>query len=291
MNNIQNDIYKIDNLYNLIIWAKKISKNNNIKSPGFNNLFEEIKFLIFYILDVPFYYYKYLYNLKIENSKKEILINIIKKRIYNKKPIFYLINRSIYYELLFFIDKNTIIPRSPIGGIIKNKYIKKIIKNPKLILDLCTGSGCLAILLAFIYKKSKIDASDISQKSLLISKKNIIYYKMDNRINLIRSNLFNKILNKYDLIVSNPPYLNYIDIINLPKEYKNEPIKGLYGGKNGLKFIEKIINSSLNYLNKNGILICEIGNNYKLLKKKYPNLKFNWIKTNKNNKIFFLKKV
>ncbi len=179
------------------------------------------------------------------------------------------------------------IPRSPISELINNKFkiIKKI--KPKNILDLCTGSGCIAILCSYIFPKSKIDATDISSKALYVAKKNITLHKVKN-INLIKSNLFNKIKKKYDLIITNPPYINRKDIKYLPKEYKYEPYISLVSSKNGTFLIKQIIKQSKKFLSDNGYLICETGHQKNNIIQKFPNLKFKWIKLKNGTKGIFI---
>ncbi|MCM0158316.1 50S ribosomal protein L3 N(5)-glutamine methyltransferase [Candidatus Nardonella dryophthoridicola] len=282
-----NNINKFSNI--LLYLYKKINNINIHCSPGFFNIKEELIYLIKNCLNLKFK--NNINNILISKENINKIISLFNIRIKKRIPIQYILNKSLYYGLNIFINKNVIIPRSSIGEFIKNKKINKIIKKyPKKILELCTGSGCISILLSKLYKKSKIEASDLYNKVLKITNINIKKYKIKN-IKVIKSNLFKNINNKYNLIITNPPYVNLNNFKKLPKEYKYEPYNSLYGGIDGLKFINKILKESYNYLEKNGILICEVGNNYKLLIKKYPNIKFNWIKTkNKQNKIFFIKK-
>ncbi len=231
-------------------------------------------------------------NIKINKKKIKKIIKLAKIRINTNKPIAYITKNVWYCNKKFYIDERSIIPRSPIGKIILNKFknINKKKYYPKNILDLCTGSGCLAIICSYMFPKSKIDASDISKKTLEIAKKNIILHKINN-INLIKSNLFKNIKKKYDLIITNPPYISYKEKKYLPKEYFFEPSISLFTYKNGLYIIEKIINKFRKYLNKKGILICEVGHKKKYIIKKKKNIKFKWIKTkNKNNNILYIKK-
>ncbi len=232
--------------------------------------------------------YKYI---NINKNKIKKIFNYIKIRIKKRIPIAYITKNVWYCNKKFYVDKRTIIPRSPIGNIIIKK-IKHIIKNkyPKKILDLCTGSSSIAIICSYIFPKSKIDASDICKNTLKVAKINIKIHKRKN-IKLILSNIFNKIKKKYDLIITNPPYISYKEIKYLPKEYSFEPKISLFTHNNGLYLINKIIKNFKNYLNKNGTLICEIGHQKKILIKKYKNIKFKWIKTKNNkNNIFYINK-
>ncbi len=268
---------------------KKLKKNKLFYGQGTYNEYSESIHLIYSILNLNIYKKYNKININIKNIKK--IFYLINKRIKYKIPIAYLTKNVWFCKKKFYIDKRAIIPRSPISEIIINKFkfIKKKNYYPKKILDLCTGSGCIAISCSYIFPKSKIDASDISNKALKVAQKNINIHKKKN-IKLIKSNLFKNIYQKYDLIISNPPYVNYFDIKYLPKEYLFEPKIGLFTKQKGIYIIQKIIKNYKKYLKKNGILICEIGNQKNKIKKKNKNIKFKWIKINNiNNNIFYLK--
>ncbi len=194
-------------LLNLIKYCNRLFKHNNIYyGHGTYNYYTETIHLIYSILKIninkkinTIKYYK------ITKKQRNKIIKLAKLRIKKKIPIAYLTKNTWFCNKKFYIDNRVIIPRSPISEIIKNKF--QFIKKkyyPKKILDLCTGSGCIAICCAYIFPESKIDAIDISKKALKIAKKNILIHKKKKQIKLIKSNLFEKIKNKYDLIISNP---------------------------------------------------------------------------------------
>ncbi len=279
-------------LKKIIKYCIKLFKSNNIYY-GHNtyNATSETIHLIYSILNINIKKkIKEIKNIKINKKKKNKIINLAKKRIKKKIPIAYLTKNTWFCNKKFFINRNVIIPRSPISKIIKKNFFF-IKKKPKHILDLCTGSGCIAILCAYIYPKSKIDATDISLKALKIAKKNIYLHKKKKQINIIHSDLFKNIKKKYDLIISNPPYVDKKDIKYLPKEYLYEPKIALITKNNGIYIIQKIIKQYNKYLNKNGYIICETGHQKKKIIKLNKNIKFKWIKfKNINNNIFYIKK-
>ncbi len=230
--------------------------------------------------------------IKINEKKKKKIIYLAKLRIKKRIPIAYLTKKIWFCNKKFYINYGALIPRSPISEIIKKKF-RFINKKyyPKKILDLCTGCGCIAILCSYIFPKSKIDATDISNSALNIAKKNILIHKKKKQIKLIKSNLFKKIKEKYNLIISNPPYIDKKEIKYLPKEYLYEPKLALISKNKGTYLIQKIINESYNYLKKKGYLICETGHQKKKIIKQNKSIKFNWIKLkNKKHKIFIIKK-
>ncbi len=279
-------------LLSLFNYCRKIFNNKNIYF-GHNtyNSFSESIHLIYSILNINI---KKKIN-KIKNiyiNKKKIykIINISKIRIKKRIPIAYLTKNTWFCNKKIYINKNVLIPRSPISEIIKKKFFF-IKKKPKYILDLCTGSGCIAIACSYLYPKAKIHATDICKKALKIANKNIFLHKKNKQIKLIKSDIFKNIKNiKYDLIISNPPYLSKNDIKKLPLEYLYEPKIALITKKNGLYLIQKIINEYNFFLKKNGYLICEVGHQKKKIIKNNKNIKFKWINfKNKNNNVFYIK--
>ncbi|MFI4853231.1 MAG: 50S ribosomal protein L3 N(5)-glutamine methyltransferase [Candidatus Makana argininalis] len=284
MINIKDTILNLNTIQDCIKWTlNKFNSNNLYYGHGTNNSLDESLNLIINSLLVPINFIKDINNIKLTFQERNLIIKRVIKRINEKIPVAYLINKSYFCGLEFYIDHRVFIPRSPIGEIIYNKFIKITNKNPKNILDLCTGSGCIAISCAYIYPESKIDAVDISLNALLIAKKNIKIHGMQKKINIIYSDLFNNINKKpiYDLIITNPPYVNKQEIHNLPLEFTHEPIISLYADIDGLKFIKRILSLSFEFLSNNGILICEVGNNIVNIINIYPKLPFRWLKFKK----------
>ncbi len=276
----------------LLKYCKNLFKKNNIYY-GHNtyNYLSETIHLLYSILNININKkYNKINNIYINKKKKKKIIKLAKLRIKKRIPIAYLTKNTWFCKKKIYINRNVIIPRSPISEIINKKLIK-LKKKPKYILDLCTGSGCIAIACSYLYPKSYIDASDISTKALKVAKKNIFLHKKNKQIKIIKSNLYKNIKKKYDLIISNPPYLGKKDIKYLTKEYYYEPKIALITKKNGLYIIQKIINQSYNFLNKKGYLICETGHQKKKIIKNNKKIKFKWFNlSNKNSKVFYIKK-
>lgn len=210
---------------------------------------------------------------EVKNSNEKLYRENIQKLI-NGIPLQYITNNQNFMGLSFYVDENVLIPQ-PDTEILVEEAIKFINKNNLInILDLCTGSGAIAIAIAYYCKKTKVTATDISKNALKVAKKNS---ELNNQnIEFIESNLFEKLQqNKFDLIISNPPYIETETIETLSKEVKNEPIIALDGGKDGLKFYKNILQLANNYLKENGYLLLEIG--YKqgkaVLNLEHPNLK------------------
>ena len=194
---------------------------------------------------------------------------LIQKRIEDRIPAAYLLNEAWLDGLQFHVDRRVIIPRSHIAFLLKTLRLKA-----KRILDLCTGSGCLAILAARAFPKAAVDASDISAAALEVAARNVRKHRA--RVRLIRSDLFEKIDARYDLILSNPPYVGTPAMARLPPEYRHEPGIALGGGRDGLDFVSRILAGAPQHLERNGLLVCELGENRKALERAYPDVRFRW---------------
>ncbi|BAC24555.1 yfcB [Wigglesworthia glossinidia endosymbiont of Glossina brevipalpis] len=275
------DIYILSSIRDLLRWAiTQFNTNNICYGQGTNNELDEALQLIFSSLKLSTNYSKELLDSKLTKKEKKIVINNIKKRVKERIPTSYLINKAWLCSLEFYVDERVVIPRSPIGEIITDNFRDLIKFKPKNILDVCTGSGCLSIIAAEVYSEAFIDASDISEGALNVAKFNIKKYNLQNRINLVLSDLFSNIYfksKKYDLIIINPPYVNKTVMNSLPKEFLHEPEIGLFGGNDGLVLIRKILNESANFLSDNGVLVCEVGENMSIISQEYSNAPFIWI--------------
>jgi ribosomal protein L3 glutamine methyltransferase len=198
--------------------------------------------------------------------------NIVKKRITQRVPAAYLLNQAWLDGVPFYVDRRVIIPRSHIAFIFKQLKIQ-----PRRILDLCTGSGCLAILAARAFPRAGVHASDISADALAVAARNVRKHKLEKRIRLVRSDLFTGLgKERYDLIVSNPPYVSTPSMRRLPPEYRHEPGIALAGGRQGLDYVARIIRAAPEHLNPGGLLVCEVGDNKPALERAYPRTSFLW---------------
>ena len=194
---------------------------------------------------------------------------LVQKRIRDRVPAAYLLNEAWLDGLDFYVDRRVIIPRSHIAFLLKT-----LRRKPKRILDLCTGSGCLAILAARAFPRAAVDASDISAAALEVAARNVRKHRA--RVRLIRSDLFAKIDGGYDLIISNPPYVGTPAMRRLPPEYRHEPGLALGGGRHGLDFVSRILAAAPEHLERNGVLVCEIGENRTALERACPGVHFRW---------------
>jgi len=212
-------------------------------------------------------------------SQQNKITSLFETRINEKIPAAYITHEAWFAGYQFYVDERVLVPRSPIAEIIDDKFSPWIKADEiKTVLDLCTGSGCIAIATALTLPDVIVHASDISSDALNVAKINIDNYELFNRVTLIKSNVFNEIESfRYDVIVSNPPYVDARDMSLLQYEFLAEPQLGLAAGQNGLDIVIPILRDAGRYLTDNGIVIIEVGNSAEALQKLFPDIPFTWL--------------
>ena len=258
---------------------------------GTSNAYDEAVWLIFGFLHLPHDTIENFLDAHLTSKEKKDLSFLIKKRINDKIPTAYLLNEAWLRDYKFYVDERVIVPRSLIAeSLSENLY--PWIDDPEKIysaLDLCTGSGCLGIMMAHSFQSAMIDLVDLSEKALQVAEINVNHYGLHDRIELIQSDLFNGLEGKkYDLIISNPPYVNQTSVDSFPMEFLKEPSMALGSGEDGLDHTIRIIHEAKQYLNDNGMLIVEIGHNKEILLKKFPKLQFQWLDVSLGNDFVFM---
>ncbi|MGQ0512673.1 MAG: 50S ribosomal protein L3 N(5)-glutamine methyltransferase [Betaproteobacteria bacterium] len=199
------------------------------------------------------------------------------RRIRERVPLAYVLKEAWLGEHAFYVDKRAIVPRSFITELVRERFSPWLRGEPRRALDLCTGSGCLAVLLALAFPKAKVDAVDLSAAALAVARRNVARYELDKRVALVKSDLFEGLGGRrYDLIVSNPPYVTAKSMRKLPLEYRREPALALAGGKDGLDLVRSILAQARSRLNPGGLLVCEIGGNRESLERAFPGQEFVW---------------
>ena len=258
---------------------------------GSDNAWDEAAYLICHILHFPSQHLDSFFDARLLEEERLAVLKVIDARVNQRIPAAYLTHEAWLTGHAFYVDERVIVPRSFIAELLE-EGLAPWIDAPEQItsaLDLCTGSGCLAILTALNFPDAKIDAIDISTAALEVAERNIKTYQLNEQIELLQSNLFAELGNRrYDLIISNPPYVNAASMQDLPAEYQAEPILALAGGADGLDLVHVIIEQARQHLNKKGVLIVEIGHNRAELEDSYPDLPFIWLETASGNEFVFL---
>ncbi|MBK4765050.1 MAG: 50S ribosomal protein L3 N(5)-glutamine methyltransferase [Pantoea sp. Brub] len=277
INEVVNELHTIQDM---LRWSTSRFFNAKIcYGHGVDNPWDEAVRLVLPSISLPLDIPDSMQNARLTSTERNCIIQRVIRRVNECIPTSYLTNTAWFCGYQLYVDKRVIIPRSPISEIIDNHFNGLIDNNPDSILDMCTGSGCIAIACAYTFPKAKIDAVDISHDALDVAETNIKNHDLTKNISLIQANLFSKLPQmKYELIITNPPYVGAEEISNLPDEYRYEPEIGLAAGSDGLKIIRRILASASDYLKEDGVLVCEVGNNMIKMIEQYADIPFNWLK-------------
>ena len=281
----------IDDLHTVRDWLRYgISRFNAadiVYGHGTANATDEAAFLILKALHLPIDELEPWLDARLTIAERERVSAILEKRIATRKPAPYLVGEAWIQGHKFYVDERVIVPRSYIGELLAGG-LEAIVPEPegvRHVLDLCTGSGCLAILAALAFPNAKVDAAEISADALAVAKQNVADYSLENRVRLIHSDLFagfGPAANndqRYDLIISNPPYVSASAMAAFPPEFRAEPALAHAGGEDGLDIVRKILAEAGRHLTPDGTLVVEIGTGRELLEAKFPSLPFLWLDT------------
>ncbi len=258
---------------------------------GFADARDEATYLLLHVLHLPLDEIDPFLDARLTAAERAELAALMTRRIDERVPAAYLTHEAWLGEFRFYVDDRVIIPRSFIAELLPDG-LAPFVPDPQAIrsaLDLCTGSGCLAVLLAHAFPSADVDAADISSDALAVAQRNVSEYGLADRINLIRSDLFDNLPAKsYDLIVSNPPYVTAVAMEALPREYRHEPALALAGGEDGLDAVRTILAAAPRFLEPGGLLVVEIGNNRGAVEEAYPRMPFVWLETASSTDSVFL---
>ncbi len=247
---------------------------------GTTNAYDEAAYLLLHALHLPLDRLEPFLDARLTQPERLQLAQLLERRIDQRVPAAYLTHEAWLGDFRFYVDERVIIPRSFIAELLPDSLTPFVGEPEKVTaaLDLCTGSGCLAILLAHAYPEADIDAVDLSSDALAVAQRNVSDYGLADRINLIRSDLFSNLPEKsYDLIISNPPYVTAMAMEELPAEYRHEPALALAGGDDGLDAVRTIVKEAPRFLGPGGTLVVEIGHNRAAAELAFPRLPFVWL--------------
>lgn len=259
---------------------------------GTDNSYDEAVWLIMSGLHLPTETLENFLDAVITKAERKHLAYLIEQRITKHTPTAYLVREAWLHDFKFYVDERVIVPRSFIAELLLDNSLSPWIEFPEMIqsaADICTGSGCLGILLAHAFPSAAIDVVDISPDALAVSNINIANYGLEAQVTAIQSDMFSALEGKtYDVLISNPPYVDAPSMAQLPTEYRNEPQLALGSGKDGLDHTHTILREAANYLTDEGILIVEIGHNRDALLEAYPEVPFIWLGTSGGDQFVFL---
>jgi ribosomal protein L3 glutamine methyltransferase len=273
---------ELSSLRDFLRWTtSKFSEAGLFYGHGNEDAFNEAMQLILHSLYLPVTEFPELFiDCRLTTQEKQQIVELVKKRIEKRIPVPYLTKEAWFAQLPFFVDERVLIPRSPFAELIAEEFSPWLIEPDSVtnILDLCTGSACIAIACAYAFPDASVDAIDISSDAIDVANINIEKHNIGDRVTAIQSNLWQHCPDKhYDLIVSNPPYVGMAEMQTLPAEYKHEPELALKAEDNGLAIVEQILLKAAEFLSPDGILIVEVGNSDEAVVEKWPETPFTWL--------------
>ncbi|WP_029102918.1 50S ribosomal protein L3 N(5)-glutamine methyltransferase [Moraxella caprae] len=278
--------------------VSKLREYDVVVAQGTTDEFAESSAIVLHTLNLDWGANPEILDCRLTDSEKQAVLDLLSERIIQRKPLSYLINLAYFCNLPFYVDERVLIPRSPIAELInqnfypyfdvdnanKTKFFAHGLQElqlapPERILDLCTGSGCIAIALAVAFPDANVDGADIDKDALEVAWTNVEHHELSHQVNLIESDLFAKIPaeNQYELIVTNPPYVDAAVMAELPPEFLHEPEHALAAGQDGLDLVHQILYHAPDYLTKDGLLVCEVGDSEWALRQSYPEIQFDWL--------------
>jgi ribosomal protein L3 glutamine methyltransferase len=259
--------------------SSEFLRNELVFGHGFVNALDEARYLVLHALSLPYDWPDSYLDASLTVDERASVIEVLRHRVDSRQPAAYITRESWFCGLRFYVDERVLVPRSPIAELISNHFEPWIdSRRVNRILDLCTGSGCIAIAAKYQFPEAEVCASDVSADALEVAGVNLEQHELGDHIVLYESDLFDAIpQTQFDVIVTNPPYVDAEDMSALSAEFKREPALGLRAGEDGLQLVDRILARAGEYLSDHGILIVEVGNSQAALERKYDFLPMTWI--------------
>lgn len=264
-----------------------LNRENAFCGHGTDNNWDEAVSLVLQLLDLPWDFSTELWSCRLDSSEKEHVLDAIHLRTVERVPLAYITKQAWFCGWRFNVDQRVLIPRSPIGELIGHHMEPWLLNEPDRILDLCAGSGCIGIAAALEFEEAQVDLFDISEDALDVARSNIELHQLNGRVQAFSSDVFSALDDpsqfsdgehvRYDLILSNPPYVDKQDYESMPKEFSSEPVLGLVAGDDGLDIVRRILAEGAKHLSDDGLMIVEVGNSWEALEDAYPDFPFTWI--------------
>lgn len=245
---------------------------------GTDNPWDEAVQLVMRSLALPLENNAVFLDARLTFDERKLIIERIEQRVDDRIPVAYLVGEAWFMGLPFKVDTRVLIPRSPMAELIQAEFQPWLGDAPvSRILDLCTGSGCIGIAAATVFDEAEVDLADISEDALDVARENIAMHELEGRVRAVHSDVLDSIEGRYDLIISNPPYVDAEDLADMPDEYHHEPELGLAAGTDGLDIAYRILDKAKDHLTEQGLLVVEVGNSWVALQEARPDIPFTWI--------------
>lgn len=272
-------IKDLKSILDIVRWSvSRFNEANLYYGHGTDNAWDEAIAMVLQLLHLPQETTDQLFQSRLTRHEKTLIVGIVARRVQERIPLAYLTNQAWFCGQPYYVDERVLVPRSPFAEMIEKRFAQWINKPPTHILDLCTGSGCIAIALAYAFENAQVDAVDISSEALEVAEINIDEHQMTERVFPIQSDLFASLSGqKYDFIVSNPPYVDEQDMHDLPDEFQHEPELGLAAGEDGLDLVNVMLQEAADHLTDEGWLFVEVGNSQVHMEQKFPGLEIEWV--------------
>ncbi len=285
------ELHELSNIRDFIRWgASRFMQAGLSFSHGMASALDESAYLVLRTLHLPVDTPEIYFDSRLTHAEKQQLVQILRRRIDECKPAAYLTQEGWFAGLPFYVDERVLIPRSPLAEWVEKQFYPWIVEDEvENVLDLCTGSGCIGIACAYAFPHATVDLSDISVDALAVAQINIKRHAAQRQVHAIHSDLFAALDGKrYDLIVSNPPYVDAEDLTAMSVEFRHEPVLGLAAGADGLDIAHRILRDARQHLTEHGILIVEVGNSQVALAAAYPEVPFQWLEFERGGDGVFL---
>ncbi|WP_166259806.1 50S ribosomal protein L3 N(5)-glutamine methyltransferase [Marinobacter salicampi] len=245
---------------------------------GTDNVWDEAVLLVMRSLNLPLENNTLFLDARLTREERKVILDRLERRIHDRTPLAYLLGEAWFMGMPFQVDERVLVPRSPLGELLQ-AGVQPWLGDHEVyrILDLCTGSGCIGIGAASVFQEAEVVLSDISGDALEVAQGNIVMHELEDRVSTVRSDVFESIDGRFDLILSNPPYVDAEDLADMPAEFHHEPVLGLAAGPDGLEIAHRILEQAADHLAPGGLLIVEVGNSWPALVEAYPELPFIWL--------------
>lgn len=279
MNQRAETLQNLHSVRDFLRWAcSRFNEAGVFFGHGTDNAWDEAVQLVMHALHLPAQGDQRFLDARLTEAEKHAVLDVLRRRIDDRVPAPYITGQAWFAGLPFLVDERVLVPRSPLAELIEKAFEPWLPVAPQRILDLCTGSGCIGIACAYLFEEAEVVLSDISADALAVARANIDRHRVEERVTAVCSDLFDALADeRFDLIISNPPYVDAADFDALPEEFRHEPALALASGQDGLDFTRRLLAEAADHLSDEGVLIVEVGNAWPALEEAFPQLPFTWL--------------